>query len=174
MFEKFFEKHYESKDIIILSGSNVTLKKLNATNYDFLLPDRSNVELIFERAYEIKHLNWEYGIRNCVYLVHGREFEDLSFATGETLKEFNSCYGIGHALKIYPDGKKFIFAFEEIPTFDSGDREWDSMKYVVLYRDDEGVNLIHCQHGYEIPSIKIYIGLYKITPVISKWLNYLN
>ena len=170
-----FEKNYESEDVVLPLGQNIALKSIEKTTYtDFTMSDGQTVELTFDRAYEIEHINWDYGIRDCTYLIHGREFKDLSFCRGETVEEIDDNDSMGHSLRIYPDGKKFIFAFKEIPTFDSGDRVWDSVRHVAIYCDDEGVNLIHCQHGYQIPRIKIYIGLNKIAPEFSKWLNYID
>ena len=170
-----FEKHYESEDVVLLFGQNVALKSLEKTTYtDFPVSGGQRLELTFDRAYVIEHINWDYGISDCTYSIHGREFKDLSFGRGETVEEIDDSDSIGHSLRIYPDGKKFIFAFKEIPTFDSGDRVWDSVRHVAIYCDDEGVNLIHCQHGYQISRIKIYIGLNKIAPEFSKWLNYID
>ena len=171
-----FEKKYDpNEDLVLLSGQDVALRSLEKTTYtDFPVYNGQSIELTFGRAYALYRINWDYGISDCTYSIHGREFKDLSFGIGETVEKIDDNDSIGHSLRIYPDGKKFIFAFEEIPTFDSGDRVWDSVRHVALYCDDKGVNLIHCQHGYQIPRIEIYIGLNKIAPGFSKWLNYID
>ena len=147
------------KDVEIISGNNVFLQSSKNKDYKWPLSSSKNVNLLFGSAYTIKG-GWD-GI-SCIYTVRGREFEDLSFASGTTLREiYNYDDSLGHKLREYEDGKKFLFTYEDIPTFDFGDREWDSIKNIVIYFDDEheSFTLIHCSHGYKIPQIEIYLDL---------------
>lgn len=64
-----------------------------------------------------------------------------------------------YELREYGDGRKFIFSSGSIPTFDSGDREWNSGAAMAIYCDEAGVNMIRSSYGYKISRIEIYLGL---------------
>ena len=141
----------ERPDIIITTGA-VKIKTLEDTKYLWYGSKDDDRELQFQKAYMIERTNWNEGIRNCGYRVHEREFTDLSFA----------------------NGTRFLYRLSYIPTFDSDDRDWDGYSRTVVYRDSEGVNIIHCRHGYLIPRIECYIGLTKSTPAFDEWLKLLD
>lgn len=132
--------------------------------------------LSFEKAYRINRKSYDTGIRDCIYIIRGRMFTDLSCMKGETImkiedeKSKNDVY----ELRAYPDGGKFIFYVGTKPIFDSGDREWDHYSAVAVYADEQGVNLIHCTHGYKIPRIDIYLGLKKAGPFFATVLKHLQ
>lgn len=162
-------KTTERKDVIVLSGS-VKLTGQQKTSYYWQGRYDEDRELVFERAYEIEHTDWGEGVRGCVYRVHDREFRDLSCMKGETLRKFSD----ETEIRLHEDGTRFLFRFVDIPTFDSGDREWDSMEHIAVYRDSFGINLISCRHGYAIPRIMIYTGLTRSVPGLTKWLELLD
>lgn len=164
------------ESVILLSGENVKLNICEEKNYTWYESGfSSKMNLEFEKIYELEHEDWDRGIKNCVYRVGGRTFTDLSCLKGKTIKKFSAdrddyCY----ELRQYSDGAKFLFYREEIPTFDSGDREWDSDKYRAVFCDEKGVNLIHCHEGYKLPRIYICVGLKKASAEFFRWLVYIG
>ena len=163
-------------EVKILSGENVALKISEENIYVWREADfRIKMTLEFGKIYEIDHVNWDDGIKNCVYDVNGRTFKDLSCLKGKVIKKFpmtrDDC---GYQLRQYPDGKKFLFYWEDIPTFDDGDREWDSMKYRAVFCDDNGINVIHCHEGYKLPRIYICVGMKKASEEFLRWLFYVG
>ncbi len=163
----------DTKDIVILNG-NVSVKSLPTTTYPWAGPVDGDRDLGFKRAYEICAEDWNKGIVDCVYSIHGRKFQDLSCMEGKILQKFQDRYQDGYEVREHTDGTKFIFSCGIIPTFDSGDREWDSVGEIAIYADTEGIDLIHCNHGYKIPRIKVYIGLTRSTPAFTELLKYLG
>ena len=109
-------KTNERKDVIVLSGS-VKLTEQQKTSYYWQGRYDEDRELVFEKAYEIEHINWSEGVRDCIYRVHDREFKDLSCMSGKTLKKFSD----DTEIREHEDGTEFLFFFIDIPTFDSGD-----------------------------------------------------
>lgn len=144
------------------------------TTFRRTLPGHANIELHFEQRYEFKHKNWNSGINDLTYRFHGREFTDLSFRNGMVLAESPGSSDIVQQIKSYADGKTFFYQSNDIPVFDSGDAEWDSISEFVIFRDEAGVKLICSQHGWKIPSISIYIGLKNSEPLLDEILARLN
>lgn len=158
----------------ILNGKNVVLDIVEDNIYTWTEPTfGKGVTLEFSKAYVIGRKDWGEGIQDCVWQLNGRTFCDMSCLKGKLIKKFPSKRSdYSYQLRHYSDEKKFLFYSEEIPTFDSDDREWDSMKYRALYCDDYGVNLIHCHEGYKLPRINICVGLKKASAEFFRWLIY--
>lgn len=165
-----------SESVVILSGENVVLDPVDELTFVWREPNfEPNMTFEFSKVYEIRRTDWSEGVRNCVWQLHGRTFQDMSCLKGKVIKKFyTGREDYSYQLRQYEDGKKFLFYSEEIPTFDSGDREWDSMKYRALFCDDYGVNLIHCHEGYKLPRISICVGLKKASAEVMRWLIYIG
>lgn len=157
----------------ILSG-DVKLSRLEDISCRWVEPSGKNFTLEFEQAFEIERKDRDKGLQNCIYRVGGRKFLDIDFLDGATLKTFFDEYGDGLKLKTFSDGKKFLYRYEEVPTFDSDDRVWDSIDEFGVFYDGAGVNLINCRHGYRIPRIKIYLRLRKADRDFLRWLLYIG
>ena len=153
------------KEVEILDG-NVSLDSIEPV-YEWPGIVGEDCKIQFNAAYEIERKDWNNGIVDCIYRVHEREFKDLSFLQGETIEEFPDNYEI----RTHEDGTRFLFHYSDIPTFDYGDRAWNSMLHLVVYADKSGVNMIYCRHGYAIGRIRIYIGMSKSIPIFSEWLR---
>ena len=150
-------------EIEIIKG-NVSLNKNTETA--FLLENGKNIQykLNFRSAYTI---DGEKNITDCIFRVNGRYMKDLSFVEGQSLHTFEE----HQEIRLGSDGVKFLYFYEDIPTFDSSDRMWDGNGYTVIYKDSEGVNLLYCRCGYNIPRIDVYIGLTDSDPDISDMLD---
>lgn len=159
----------EDTDVMVFSGKVVVRK---SSNLSYQWPDWAweDYDIAFQKAYEIEHTDWDEGIMGCRYRVQGRDFTDLSCMRGRTLRR----YPDGYEVRKHADGTRFLYYHTDIPTFDFGDMEWDSTCCVALYGNDKGINLICCNYGFQIPRIKVYIGLCKPTPSITKWLKILG
>lgn len=163
-------------EVKILSGENVELKISEDNIFEWHEPCYElKMTLEFEECFEIRHVDWHRGIQDCVYQVNEKTFTDLSFLKGEVKINFHSSRDdYSYQLRKNADGEKFLRYWEKIPTFDDGDRDWDSEELRALYVDEQGINLIHCHCGYELPHIKICVGLKKASPEILRWLNYIG
>ena len=71
-------------------------------------------------------------------------------------------------------GRKVLYVHTSVPTFDSGDREWDSSINEYLMFDGSNVNLIKCRRGYRISSITIYVRLISASENTRSWLKRLG
>ena len=161
--------------IKILQGKAV-LQQSSYTTFRWRNVDSKSCELQFAQAFQIMHKNWDEGLEKCIYQVREKQFKDLSFVKGVPLKTFaeNQYSGFKFELRKYRDDKKnFLFQCEDVPTFDSGDREWDSSKVSVIYFD-EVVTAITCNYGYKIPRISVYFDLLKADGSFIKWLIYIG
>lgn len=69
---------------------------------------------------------------------------------------------------------KVLAVYEPVPTFDSADREWDSMKVDYLIFDGEHIDIVHCHYGYKMGSIDVYEQLYAADSDFRPWLERLG
>lgn len=117
----------DNREIVIISG-NVKVKEIENPVFEWAGRVNDDRKLVFKSAYEIAPPHLAEGISNLTFRVHDREFKDLSFLVGETLQEYPDHYEI----RKHQDGTKFVFSYSSIPTFDSGDREWDSICHIAV------------------------------------------
>ncbi len=176
-YKKFFVfcgvKDMGDEPIKILSGK-ATLKRLEKTSCSWIDSTGEKITLEFSQAYEIERDNYNEGLQDCEYLIHCRKFVDLDFMDNKTLKTFFDDNNTGYRLKKFEDGQKFLYSYEDVPTFDSDDRVWDSIDEFGIFFDDEGIHMINCRHGYKIPRIKIYLNLQKADKDFLRWLIYIG
>ena len=151
-----------NKDIKVLT-EEYKVESLDSTTY-YLTKTGGTLE--FDHAFRICHISFGTSMHNCEYRVHSKQFKDLSFVKGEKVKDLPD----GISIRKYEDDTKFLYFHEDIPTFDSGDRDWDSDRVVVMYVDND-VTLIHCRFGYGIPRIEVYCGLKQSTERINDLLR---
>lgn len=165
--EKRKENRMESETKMTILRGNAVLHTARDTIFGWYGPVSQDLDLVFRSAFVLEHRDWNEGIRDCVYRIEDREFTDLSFARGKTLR---LCAN-GDELRLHEDGTRFLFSFSRIPTFDSFDRRWDGVSYLVAYRGKGGVHLLRCRHGEDIPRIEAYLGLIKSVPAFDEWLK---
>lgn len=167
-------KNSEPKDVVsIVSGKNVRVEISEYTTFTCISCKIRNLE--FERAYELEgSFLDDRNIENCVYRVNGREFTDLSFVKGTLLENLKGNGKNGVELMQYEDGTKFLLFHYDVPTFDIYDREYDGNCLAVVYHDENGVKLIHCHYGYNLPRIYFYFNLQESNAEFDKWLEYIK
>ena len=73
-----------------------------------------------------------------------------------------------------PYGRKVLYVHTSVPTFDSGDREWDSAINEYLMFDGRDVDLVKCRRGYRIASITICSKLISASENTRPWLERLG
>lgn len=157
------------REVIIVHG-DTRLKPGENTCICFSTPDGQRIELAFRKSFTLESMGVGETLQNCTYKIHRREFTDLSFIHGETIKKWPRNFEI----RKHKDGTKFLFAYESTPTFDFEDRLWSGVAHTAIYRDRRGINLISCNHGAYISQIYIYLGLKKLKPEDASWLKALN
>ena len=150
----------------IISGK-AKVEKAKKSFFRLDMDKKGEYELRFKDAFIIRETDRDAGMRGSTYRVNGRVMEDLSFTKGTVEEVFERDI----TLRSGTDGVRFLYFYEDIPTFDSYDREWDGNGDTVIYKDAEGINLIYCRSGYKISEIEIYIGLTDAEPDFSEWLN---
>lgn len=102
--------------------------------------------------------------------------EDLKRCNSGNLKEPCDHYQFGKYDKcdvlIYTDGyyPKVVRICKDIPTFDSGDREYDSWHDLYLVQEKSGdIHAIYCTGGYHIALIQGYKKVYKLPGELEKY-----
>lgn len=112
--------------------------------------------------------NFRGGMDGYTYSYNGRTYRDT-----ESLR-------VGPMTEIFPDvfltadayGEKVLRTYEQIPTFDSGDREWDSMELEYLFFDGKHIHLVVMRGGYRIAKLTFYEKLLsadaRMKPVFEK------
>lgn len=86
------------------------------------------------------------------YSFHGREYTDIQslwVTDGEKLSD-----NVALGQDAYGEG--VLRTYVEIPTFDLGDREWDSQEMSFLFFDGRDIHLVVMHGGYYIASLKFY------------------
>lgn len=133
-------------------------------------PTGQGFTLTFKEAFDLKHAEIGEDISGCPFRIHERTFTGLSFLRGDTL----AAYGGSHQLRKHADGTLFLFSYASTPTFDFSDRLWSGVSHTVIYRDKQGVTLLHCHHGAYAANIEVYLGLAEANPSFDPWLKRLE
>lgn len=112
--------------------------------------EAGNFCLRFRRAYRKEQ--FQSGMDGYQYAFNGRVYRDVESLQQETVEELSGNVQITR--DIY--GGKVLRTYTQIPTFDSGDREWDSKKLEFLFFDGKNIHLVVMRGGYRIASLTFY------------------
>ena len=96
--------------------------------------------------------NTGVGVDGYTYKLNGRTYKDVSCFNSNIVEELFEDVMIRE--DIY--GEKLLRVYHSIPTFDSGDREWDSASIYYLITDGKDIHLINMRGGYKIASLTFY------------------
>ena len=181
MFESIKKVFQKQKDIapveIVSSKIKVNLRSLEDPTFRFENSSEISdwyIDLDFETAFQIERADWA-GIKDLIFKVNGRKFQDLSFLHGKDIQDFDSKeWDYVNKLCEYDDGKRFFYHYHSIPTFDSDDRDWDGSFSLAMFKDEFGIHLIKARYGYNLPRISIYLTLKNIPDRLKNWLEFLN
>jgi len=112
----------------------------------------------------VKHLkSTGVDMKGCTYIFNRRSYRDMATLKAENVDELtpDSC--------IFRDeyGEYTVVTYISIPTFDSGDREWDSYRQEILFYDGKHIHLAVFRGGYKIAGISIYEQLLSADAVLK-------
>ena len=122
--------------------------------------------LTFRSAYRKNH---RYkGMDGYTYTFHGRIYRDVDSLWAERIENIAENVLIGTDTF----GEKVLKITHRIPTFDSGDREWNSRAEEYLIFDGEDIHLVSMTGGYRIAQLTFYEKLLsadiRMKPIFEK------
>ena len=127
---------------------------------------RQKTTLGFRSTYTKTNLGT--GMDGYTYSFNGRTYQDTVSLRVAPLEEiFKNVY-----LTADTYGEKVLRTYKEIPTFDSGDREWDSTELEYLFFDGKHIHLVVMRGGYRIAKLTFYEKLLtadtRMKPIFEK------
>lgn len=122
--------------------------------------------LEFRRQYRKDSIS--NGLDGYTYCFNGRTYRDVESLWQEPIEEI--CRNVQITMDVY--GGKVLKTDTQIPTFDSGDREWDSQELEFLFYDGRDIHLVVMRGGYRIAKLTFYEKLLsadgRMKPVFEK------
>ena len=126
--------------------------------------DRLRLE--FARAYRKEHFG--AGMDGYTYSFNGRTYRDVESLWLEPVEDLSKNVQITRDAY----GGKVLKTLTRIPTFDSGDREWDSRELEFLFFDGKQIHLVVMRGGYRIARLTFYEHLLatdiRLRPIFEK------
>lgn len=108
------------------------------------------------------------GMDGYTYSFNGRTYQDVRPFTTETMEKLSENVSIARDAF----GEMVLRRYTKIPTFDSGDREWDSAEIEYLMFDGKDIHLIIMRGGYRIAYLTFYEKLLtadaRMKPIFEK------
>jgi len=127
---------------------------------------KAKIELSFREGY--RRDSGMKGLDGYTYSFNGRTYRDVESLRKEPIEDVFKNVQI--TTDIY--GEKVLKTYTEIPTFDSGDREWDSEELEFLFFDGRDIHLVVMRGGYRIARLTFYEKLLaadsRMQPVFEK------
>lgn len=111
------------------------------------------IRLEFDNSQKISHFDQE--LSGYSYTLNGKKYIGVSCLKVKDTEEITDRVSVSEDQY----GSKVLCIFTPIPTFDSGDREWDSRMTEYLMFDGKDINLIVMRGGYQIASLTFYTKL---------------
>lgn len=109
-----------------------------------------------------------YGMDGYTYSFNDRTYRDIQPFTTETIEKLSENVSIARDAF----GEMVLRRHTKIPTFDSGDREWDSAEIEYLMFDGKDIHLIIMRGGYRIAYLTFYEKLLtadaRMKPIFEK------
>lgn len=96
--------------------------------------------------------NISSGMDGYTYTFNGRTYRDTESLRVAPMEEITP--NVFLTADAY--GEKVLRTYKQIPTFDSGDREWDSMELEYLFFDGKHIHLLVMRGGYRIAKLTFY------------------
>lgn len=108
------------------------------------------------------------GMDGYIYCFNGRSYRDVDSLWAERIEKISEDVLIG----VDKFGEKVLVICREIPTFDSSDREWNSLEEEYLMFDGRDVHLVSMAGGYRIAQLTFYEKLLtadvRMKPIFEK------
>lgn len=115
-------------------------------------PDGGKQKITLEFRSTYTKTNFGTGMDGYTYSFNGRIYRDVASLRVAPLERiFENVYLTADAY-----GEKVLRTYKQIPTFDSGDREWDSMELEYLFYDGKHIHLAVMRGGYRIAKLTFY------------------
>ena len=130
--------------------------------------DDERLFLEFESETEVSALG--ESLDGYEYQLNGRIYTDVASYAADELEKLSDKVSVNKDSY----GYKVLHTYTQVPTFDSGDREWDSAIHEFLMFDGRDINLVKCRRGFKIASITIYGKLISATENSRTWLERLG
>lgn len=141
----------------------------NPLPYTLKIPvdgQESALTLGFRNRYK-KRDTWD-GMEGYTYSFNGRTYKDIQAFTTATIEKLSDDVSIARDTF----GDMILRRYTEIPTFDSGDREWDSTEIEYLMFDGKDIHLIVMRGGYRIAHLiffeKLLTADVRMRPIFEK------
>lgn len=127
----------------------------NNVSYTLSVPVNNQKKLKLEFKNTWEKSSYPKGMNGYSYSFNGRKYTDVASLLGEKIRD------ISPDVTLHRDawGEQALCAYTQIPTFDSGDREWDSKKLEILFFDGKEINMVVLRGGYKISKLIFYSGL---------------
>lgn len=136
--------------------------------YNLELKSENPICLQFAGTKKISHSDEK--LPGYQYTLNGRTYTDMS--SFDVKDRENITDDIYISEDIY--GSKVLCVFNAIPTFDSGDREWDSRMIEYLMFDGKDINLVVMRGGYKIANLTFYTKLLNADLELKPYLKKLS
>ena len=130
-------------------------------------PDGSSHKFRLEFRNEYEKSSWS-SMDGYTYCFNGRSYKDVESLWQDPAED------IAKDVQIVTDiyGEKVLKTLTRIPTFDSGDREWDSKRLEFLFFDGKEIHLVLMAGGYRIAKLTFYETLLaadvRMKPIFEK------
>lgn len=141
----------------------------NPLPYTWKLPvddQETALTLGFQKRYK-KEKNWE-GMDGYTYSFNGRAYKDIQAFRTPGIEKLSENVSIARDTF----GDLVLRRYTEIPTFDSGDREWDGDELEYLMFDGKDIHLIIMRGGYRIAHLiffeKLLTADARMRPIFQK------
>ena len=131
-------------------------------------PDGSSRKFRLEFLLKREKTNWNAGMDGYTYTFNGRTYRDVESLCQKAVED------VAQHVQITTDvhGEKVLKTYTQIPTFDSGDREWDSEELEFLFFDGKDINMVVMRGGYRIAKLTFYETLQaadvRMKPIFEK------
>ncbi len=165
-----FQRHFEilaywcetgTDDIAALPERAEYWKRIAMTEreklrVDFYI-DKKNHILEFEKKVLIaKALGSKTPLEEVRYTVGSKQYKGSEPVKGTTEEELTDDNRYYVSIKENQFGDKIIYEYVSVPTFDSGDRLWDSYRKYVLIYDGKDIDIIAFRGGVKLAKIEVY------------------
>ena len=131
-------------------------------------PDGSSRKFCLEFLLRQEKTNWNSGMDGYTYTYNGRTYQDVTSLWLEPAEDLTE------HVQIVTDvhGEKVLKTYTSIPTFDSGDRQWDSKEMEFLFFDGKNIHMVVMRGGYQIAKLTFYTHLLaadvRMKPIFEK------
>ena len=159
----------EQKQKLILAFAEMKKELKNPLPYALKIPvdgRETALTLGFQKRYKkVKHF---VGMDGYTYSFNGRTYTDIRELRKPIIEELSKSVGIAKDAF----GELVLRRYTEIPTFDSGDREWDSEEIEYLMFDGKDIHLVIMRGGYRIAHLiffeKLLTADARMKPIFEK------